>query len=163
MQSGLRREKNQKLESHQDPGQLLSQSTFVSLSMVPQAFSCASLCRSLFSLLADHFSSFFVNMEEDGHPKTLQFVCPSRGQQRLVTTSNSLEEDFDYSAWGSMHPFPISFCWADRIHVAQTGSQGSVSRSTGLRESVHQFPCIFSSIRGSHTLTPTAKPPESHR
>ncbi|XP_025704400.1 olfactory receptor OR51C1-like [Callorhinus ursinus] len=39
-------------------------------------------------------------MEEDGHPKTLQFACPSRGQQRLVTTSNSLEKDFDYSTWG---------------------------------------------------------------
>lgn len=103
-------------------------------------------------------------MEEDRHPKILQFACPSRGPQRLVTAPNSLEEDFDYSARGSMHSSPVSYCWADGIHVAQTGPQGPVSRSTGLTEGTcPNFLAFFPLHRGSQTLTPTAKPPESHR
>lgn len=82
----------------------------------------------------------------------LQLLCEHRGRwapqnpsvYMSFKTPSSLEEDFDYSAWGCIHSFPVSYCWGERSHVAQTGSQGSISGSTGLRErSVHQFSFTF--------------------
>lgn len=152
-----RRTQTGKPESHQDLGQLLSHSTSISLFMgpwgfffFPPVFLCADLLHSPFC--GDHFFSFFVNTEEDSHPQAPQFADPSRGQHRLVTVPNSLEEDFEHSAWLGMHPFPISYNWADRIHVAQKqGHRVPWVEAQSLEKGV----CInvlafFSSIRGKH-------------
>lgn len=94
------------------------------------------------------------------------FACPSRGQQRLVIISNSLEEDFTYSACVGMYPFLLSCSWADRIYIVQTGSQGPIPVSEGQdleKGKCMGFLAFFPSIRSSQTLTPTAKPTESQR
>lgn len=159
MWSGLRREKNPNWKAGKPLGSGTATLTFhfnlpfygaMRLFFFPPVFLCADLLHSPFC--EDHFFSFFVNTEEDSHPQAPQFADPSRGQHRLITVPNSLEEDFEHSAWVGMHPFPISYNWADRIHVAQKqGHRVPWVEAQSLEKGV----CInvlafFSSIRGKH-------------
>lgn len=93
-------------------------------------------------------------------------ICMSFKRPAENGSNSKFLKGDEFSASVDMHPFLVNCSWTGRVHAVQTKSKEffPVSESRAYRKgSASVFLHLFSSIRSSQILIPTAKPPESQR